>query len=291
MKYAIPMTAVLVAMLAPGFSAAAKKDAVAEAIAKARAGEPAETVVDESASLKELLSDAKLVARASEGGDAAQVAAAVMGPVSVDSSSSESSSKAGESATSDETLAEDKSAISSDEDVDVSAVGKTDVSKMAEKDIPIAAAKPKTAKSGASTLARVLASFGILLLLGLSVALGLKKYTRRAKGGNATTKIKILTQHHIGPKRSLAIVQVAGESILVGITDHSITMLKTLSLLDEEIPEATPRDFNAAMDDFEFDAEEEGRSPVQRPQDDFAMRGLSDIRDSVSRRLKGLRQI
>ena len=57
-----------------------------------------------------------------------------------------------------------------------------------------------------------------------------------------------MAQHYLGPKKSLAVVRVAGESILVGITDNNINMIKSLALLDEEIPDVTPNDFNQLIE-------------------------------------------
>ncbi|MCM2280820.1 MAG: flagellar biosynthetic protein FliO [Bdellovibrionaceae bacterium] len=294
------------AALSIGASAHAKKrDVVADSIAKARAGEQVEISVDQGADLKDLLSGAKLVAKSdTTETEAAKAAAAFMSSGEKASSGSgdiaeEMGNESGATAAVAPVAAgSDESAVAAGEAAVQVASGATasnpankpDVSKMNEKDIPVLESKPKAAKSGASMIARVLASLGVLLLLGLSVTIGLKKYTRRGNQKDTTTKIKILTQHHLGAKKSIAIIQVAGESILVGITDHSITMLKTLSLLDEEIPEETPRDFNSALGGFEFDGDDSvSRAP--RGHDDFAMRGLSDIRDSVSKRLKGLKQI
>lgn len=287
---------------------AKKKDPVADSIAKARAQSDAKAeakavAADEGATLKELIGESKLVASSdakapAKSDDAARAASAVMAEGGDGTNATAVNTAAPESQ--DESTAPSAAggiaeAAQSTESDAVAAVAagiaaKPDVSKLSEKDIPVLTSKPKAAKASSSTVARVLASIGVLLLLTISVTYGIRKYTKRTDAKTAATKIRILTQHHLGPKKSIAIIQVAGESLLVGITDHSITMLKTLSLLDEEVPESTPRDFNSALGDYEFENEEQ-EIRAQRGQDDFAMRGLSDIRDSVSRRLKGLKQI
>ncbi len=287
------MTILAAAALAFAPPADAKRDPVAASIAQARAAGAAAPAADESAELKEILGDAKLVAKADEAGRAASaiMAGGEDRAAPLDAAAGPGAGSEPETGLGPEAVAP---SAAGGETADVAAspaaAAKPDVSKMSEKDIPVLAAKPKKAKADTTTAARVIASAGVLLLLAASVAWGLRKYTKRDSAKGAATKIRILTQHHLGPKRSIAIVQVAGESILVGITDHSITMLKTLSLLDEEIPDATPKDFNAALDDYDFDGGG-GGARVPRGQEDFAMRGLSDIRDSVSRRLKGLKQI
>lgn len=48
------------------------------------------------------------------------------------------------------------------------------------------------------------------------------------------TKIRILAQRFLDQKKSIAIIQVSGENLLVGITEQNISVLKTLSLLNEE---------------------------------------------------------
>ena len=66
-----------------------------------------------------------------------------------------------------------------------------------------------------------------------------KKNTKSLGG----TKIQVLSTHYLGPKKSLSIVQVAGESLLLGVTDQNINMIKTLSLIDDEVPATTPNNF------------------------------------------------
>ncbi len=60
-------------------------------------------------------------------------------------------------------------------------------------------------------------------------------------------QIKVITQHYLAPRKSLAIIRVAGESILIGITDNAITPIKTLSLLEDELPEELPSSFQSSM--------------------------------------------
>lgn len=121
--------------------------------------------------------------------------------------------------------------------------------------------------------------FGILLSGGFYFV---RKYSL-PKPSRHQTQIKVLQQHYLGPKKSLAIVRVAGESILIGITDQSISHLRTLTLLDEEIPTETPDKFEGVLKgmsgDAQFDDSDEDA-------DQFTIRG---IRDVVSTKLKGMR--
>lgn len=189
-------------------------------------------------------------------------------------------------------------AIASVERGDVQAgPGAIDTNKLPESEIPVLAKVKEDKKASAGSLHRILISLGVLVVILGSISFGLKRWAGRSRAASASPKIKVLTQHHLGPKKSLAIVQVAGESILVGITDHNISMLKTLSLLDEEIPEKVPNSFGSALN--EFDDEEDfaegsaiaSSSSSQEPNEDFAMRGLTEIRDVVSSRLKNMRNL
>lgn len=172
-----------------------------------------------------------------------------------------------------------------------------DTAKLPEDKIPVLASVKETQKAEGSQWARVMITLGVLVAVLGAVSFALKRWMRKSNSPGQGTKIRVLTQHHLGPKKSLAIIQVAGESILIGITDHNISMLKSLALLEEEIPQSVPRDFNRAMseypdeiDDQDFD-EETSRSTNQDVREDFALRDLAEIRDVVSTRLKRMRNI
>lgn len=160
--------------------------------------------------------------------------------------------------------------------------------KRPESEIPVFTDKTEAKKAGGSSLERlVMTLFVVCALLGAAL-FGLKRWAaRRGKNVVSPTKIQILTQHHLGPKKSLAIIQVAGEAILIGITDQNISMLKTLALIDDEVPGHVPRNFADELDNDESAAEaaqqlaDEG---FDGEPENFAMKGLSDVRDMVSTR-------
>lgn len=134
------------------------------------------------------------------------------------------------------------------------ATAKSEISEMptegvAEKDIPVLteAKVSKSEKEESSTYWRMAMSLVVVLVFAGALVIGAKYWTRNRVGAQDQTKIRVLTQHHMGPKKSLAIIQVAGESILIGVTDHNINLIKTLALLDEEIPTDTPNSFAKEM--------------------------------------------
>ncbi len=160
--------------------------------------------------------------------------------------------------------------------------------KRPESEIPVFIDKAEVKKAGSSSLERlVMTLFVVCALLGAGL-FGLKRWAaRRGKNVASPTKIQILTQHHLGPKKSLAIIQVAGEAILIGITDQNISMLKTLALIDDEVPGLVPKNFADELDNDESAAEarqqlaDEG---YESETENFALRGLTEVRDMVSTR-------
>lgn len=126
----------------------------------------------------------------------------------------------------------------------------------------------------------------LFVLLGMAGAAYyfVKKYAFSNKINKSNTQIKMLAQHHLGPKKSLAIIRVAGESILIGVTDQNISMIKSLSLIDDEIPaELAPQNFSQAMTEGETRPLED---LAQEIEDDFSFAG---IKTNVSQKLKSMR--
>ncbi|WP_374034037.1 FliO/MopB family protein [Bdellovibrio bacteriovorus] len=157
----------------------------------------------------------------------------------------------------------------------------------------------KKAASEGGGVFRILFTLSMLGVVGTGAYFFLRKY-KIPKAMKHQTQIKVLQQHYLGPKKSLAIVRVAGESILIGVTDHNISMIKSLSLLDDEVPEEAPQSFGkvlgqSAAADVDFtDTTDTEEAPAPRKRsakdldldEEFAISGIKDI---VSKRLKGMR--
>ena len=152
----------------------------------------------------------------------------------------------------------------------------------AETEIPLNLEAPKKAAASEGIMGKVIYSIAILTLLAGGIFYFLRKYSM-PKNSKMPTQIKVLSQHHFGPKRSLALVRVAGESILIGITDQNINLIKSLSLLDEDIPEEMPKSFSKTLKD---QSEDEVTVASTSQEEDFAISGIKDI---VHRRLKSMR--
>lgn len=141
---------------------------------------------------------------------------------------------------------------------------------LSEEQIPINLEATKPSQTTESPFVRLIASLSVVGILMTGGLLFVKKKGFK-KSLLKENQIKILTQHYLGPKKSLAIVRVAGESILIGITDQAISHIKTLSLLDDEIPESPPKEFEGLI-----------------KEEDFSMKGIKDI---VGHKMKNMRSL
>ncbi|OFZ30485.1 MAG: hypothetical protein A2622_08770 [Bdellovibrionales bacterium RIFCSPHIGHO2_01_FULL_40_29] len=140
-----------------------------------------------------------------------------------------------------------------------------------------------------------------ILLTGVIISsmLGAAYYfVRKYKTSNTINKsnmqIKVLSQHYLGPKKSLAIVHVAGESILIGVTDSNISMIKSLALLDDEVPQQNlPKNFNEALNASTGQMGAGATSVAMGAdandlEEEFSFAGL---KDTVSKKIKSMRSI
>ncbi len=128
-----------------------------------------------------------------------------------------------------------------------------DSTRKKENEIPVFREAHAKAEKPQSMWGRLLMS----LVVVAAVAGGLIFATRRwAKAKNTVggqAKVKVSHQLHLGPKKSIALIEVAGEHLLIGVTDHNINLLKTLSIINDEIPENVPHSFEDVLqEDFEF---------------------------------------
>lgn len=147
-----------------------------------------------------------------------------------------------------------------------------------EDQIPLKIFEEGKVSNSQSASQKVVVSLAIIIgLLGAGYY-GLKKFSFKNSHLQSNMQIKILSQHYLGPKKSLAIIRVAGESILIGVTDQNISMIKSLALLDDEIPQVLPKDFSVNMTENLNDADTE----------DFTFAG---IKTTVSEKLKSMKSI
>ncbi len=169
----------------------------------------------------------------------------------------------------------------------VAAVKTAETVKLPEDQIPLSIAAEKKMTEAGTPSAKAMSSAAIVLIL-----LGASYYfVRRYKTSNVINKsnmqIKILTQHYLGPKKSLAIVHVAGESMLIGITDSGISMIKSLSLIDDEVPTEMPKTFSESMTNA-AGATSASKNSADELDEEFSFSGVTD---SVSKKIKSMRSL
>lgn len=161
---------------------------------------------------------------------------------------------------------------------------KDEIAKLPENEIPVFTGAKQAKKAEGGNLSRIMITLGILTTVVGGAFFVLKRWANRSGVDTKSPKIKILTQLALGPKKSVAVINVAGESLLIGVTDHNISLLKTLSLIDDEVPESVPKTFGNALSEYHDDDDMDALGPAEH--DEFAMRGIDEIRDRVSRRLE-----
>lgn len=159
-----------------------------------------------------------------------------------------------------------------------------------EQEIPVILDGPKKTADAQNSLFKYTLAFGVIGIMGCVSYFLLRKY-RFKNPAASKTQIKVLTQHYLGPKKSLAIIRVAGESILIGVTDNNINLIKSLALLDEDIPEETaekiPNNFSSVFNS-KLKNQTISETGAEASADEFAFSGIRDI---VSGKLKNMRNL
>lgn len=120
-------------------------------------------------------------------------------------------------------------------------------SSIEEEKIPVLTQSKSNLSTNALPIRKII--FGLIIFLGMALILSavLKGWTKISKKSLKHSQIKVITQHYLAPRKSLAIIRVAGESILIGITDQNITPIKTLALLEDELPAEVPTNFERTL--------------------------------------------
>jgi flagellar protein FliO/FliZ len=155
-----------------------------------------------------------------------------------------------------------------------------------ESDIPLSFGADKGVvleKPGSST--KMLLGFVIVgLLLGAAVYF-VRKYGNNKGSHSSLMQIKVTAQHYLGPKKSIAVIRVAGESLLIGITDHQINLIKGLSILDEEFTTTVTPNIFPKLNTNETDDLDVAVSTMN-PEEDFS---FADLKSTVAGKLKSAR--
>lgn len=157
-----------------------------------------------------------------------------------------------------------------------------------ESEIPVLNSTVVKKANNESPWGRLVYSLAIIFIAGLGLFATTKWYRRKSTDKNEINRIRVLSQFHLGPKKQLTIVRVAGETLLLGVTDQSINLLKALSLIDDEIPESVPQNFKNSLAKADDKLTQVSTNVLSGDEeaDEFVING---IRDRVSSKIKNLR--
>jgi len=120
---------------------------------------------------------------------------------------------------------------------------------ISESEIPVVLGKSKNATSETPLAWRLIVSLAIIAIVGGGALFFARRNRHKKDLGGKSARIEMLHQMHLGPKKSLALIRVAGEVALVGITDHNINMIKPVMLIDDGVEAAVNGTFNNFLED------------------------------------------
>lgn len=141
--------------------------------------------------------------------------------------------------------------------------------------------KAEAVEEGLSPFQKMFISVTGIVLFALGFLAMVQKWGRREGYKNISNQIKVLTQKSLGPKKQLVLIRIAGETILLGVTDHNINNIKTLSLMDDELPDFVEPKFSGQLkkkiEETEFNDEPE-------EVDGFSISKLDQVKSEISKR-------
>jgi len=89
-----------------------------------------------------------------------------------------------------------------------------------------------------------LLKFGLVLLVLYGTLRGLRMLMTRQRWLPASSnQVSIVETTHLAPRRALYLVRVGGQTLLLGGTDHAITLLAELDEVSRSNPETHPQGF------------------------------------------------
>ncbi len=118
-----------------------------------------------------------------------------------------------------------------------------------ETQIPAFRGSEKATEASSSPWTRMILGMSVIVVLALGLLLGAKRFGKKGLLQNSKVRMDVISQKALSPKQNLVLVRVAGEHILLGATDHSINLIKSVSLIDDEAENSLPQDFNNFLED------------------------------------------
>ncbi len=143
--------------------------------------------------------------------------------------------------------------VTEEESKEISTQESDDSSRKKESEIPVFREAHAKAEKPQSMWGRLVMSLVVVAVVAGGLVFATRRWSKAKNAIGSQAKVKISHQLHLGPKKSVALIEVAGEHLLIGVTDHNINLLKTLSIINDEIPEQTPHSFEDVLqEDFQF---------------------------------------
>lgn len=152
-----------------------------------------------------------------------------------------------------EKLSEEKSIsiepVATETDAKAETKAESKTAAQSEAETPVFAKTEVTRKSEKSFGWRLAGSVGFILVIGGIMIFAGRKWAKQKNKGGEKVRIESLHTYHLSPKRSLNLIRVAGEVILIGSTDQSVNFIKSVSLIDDELEGVLGKDFNNFLED------------------------------------------
>lgn len=132
---------------------------------------------------------------------------------------------------------------------------------------------------------RYLMGLGFASVLLLFVWILIKSLNKKKTLKHSPFQIKITNQYPLGPKKNLMMIEVAGEHLLIGVTDHNITLIKNLAVLDDDLPMGEQKSFKEAVSEVNSSKLEKFN---EYRDDEFS---VSQVRSLVKDKLSKMRNL
>jgi flagellar biosynthetic protein FliO len=161
-------------------------------------------------------------------------------------------------------------------------INKASEKSLDEENIPLDHKVEKNKKSAAiSPVNKMVMAIFALILIGGIVLMAVQKMNTKQGHSEIAKNIKVLTQKSLGPKKNLMLIRVAGETILIGVTDHNINHIKTLSLMEDELPQYTEPKFQNQLKEK---INQTKISDEKEEIDGFAVSRLEEVKGAITKR-------
>lgn len=151
--------------------------------------------------------------------------------------------------------------------------------------IPLKLAADKTQMGEKqNTSAKMTLGFILIAILLTGGIFYVRRYGANKESKSSLMKINVVAQHYLGPKKSVAVIRVAGESLLIGITDSQINLIKGLAVLDEDMSQTEMQTGFPKMNKSEEEIDAEQMNTAAEEEFSFA-----DLKSTVADKLKSVR--